>query len=292
MKTGLILGFILIFLGRFELSKVPVKNTDVFGTSKIYPDKIGGRSWNSSWSDDGWRTLESGQRDRFDNLLVARGNGQLTISGKGTAILSGSSPRMYVYDASSNMKWGDVEITVYAKRGLESEKIQSQGIVIGARSEHQSWDDSHPCLARTYYGRLLNDGRAVFQKEILHEDIYSANKPSENNKAEWKTADGTIPKDLWVGVKFVVYNLTKTNSVKLELYRDLTDGKDGGAWEKVAEYTDSGNWGKPDNQSVIDKCGYSENKVFSDPGTSIFVRNDKVEGASYKKFSIREIEVL
>lgn len=263
---------------------------DMFGISKLYLDLPGGRQWFSKWGNGQARLLKSGERDFFDNEFVARGNGIINLSGNGLAIISGSSPRMYVYDKDKKQKWRDVEITVYAKRVSETGGVSSQGFVIGARSEHQDADEANPCLGRTYYGRILYDGRAVFQKEVIHEGAYSVNMPSENNKATWNTSDGTLPKNVWVGTKFVVRNTKDQKGVILELYRDLTDGKDGGSWEKLAEYTDSGAWSQTDSGvDVVAKCGYSAGKVLISPGTSIFIRNDMVGEAQYKFFSIREI---
>ncbi len=137
----------------------------------------------------------------------------------------------------------------------------------------------------------MYDGRAVFQKEVIHEGAYSTNKPSEENKINWNTANGTLTKNIWIGMKFIVYTNPDNKSVKLELYRDLTDGKNGGSWEKVAEYIDSGDWSQTDsNADIVAKCGYSAGKVLLDAGTSVFVRNDMIEDAQYKEFSIREIQ--
>lgn len=263
---------------------------DLFGISKLYPDLPGGRQWYSKWNNNQARSLRSGERDATDNEFVARGNGIINLTGDGLAIISGSSPRMYVYDRDKKQKWRDVEITVYAKRVSETGNVSSQGFVVGARSEHQDADEANPCLGRTYYGRILYDGRAVFQKEVIHEGAYSINMPSENNKASWNTPDGTVAKNIWVGMKFVVRNTGDQKGVILELYRDLTDGKDGGSWEKLAEYTDSGAWSQTDSGvDVTAKCGYSAGKVLTSPGTSVFIRNDMIGEAQYKLFSIREI---
>lgn len=257
----------------------------------LYPTKKNGRIWYEKWSGRDAVILKSGESDPFDLEFVARGNGTVSIDGNGIAHFQGSSPRMYVLDPTKNKKWNNIEVTVYAKRISESSVISSQGIVIGARSEHQDATKENPCLGRTYYGRLLYDGRAVFQKEVIHEGAYSVNKPKENNKATWGTADGLFPRNKWIGVKFIVKTNSDEKSVKLELYRDLTDGDKGGAWEKITDYTDDGNWGQTDtNTNVKTICGYSANKVLLDPSTSVFIRNDKINDVEYKMFSIREIE--
>lgn len=258
------------------------------GEHEYYPDTPK-RRWGSNWENGRTRNLKSGQWDPYDNEFVVRGNGTVQIDGKGIAAMSGESPRMYVYDKTGNKKWKNVEIVVYAKRISETGIKSSQGIVIGARSEHQDVTESTPCRGRTYYGRLLYDGRAVFQKELIHDEAYSSNKPSENNKVKWSTPDGTIPKNVWIGVKFIVKTISQ-NSVKLELYRDMTEGANGGNWEKVAEYVDNGGWSQTDTSVDIEAlCGYSANEVILSAGTSIFIRNDEVQKVQYKNFRITEI---
>lgn len=257
----------------------------------LYPTKEGGRTWEAKWSTGGARNIKSGERDPFDAEFIARGNGSVSIDGNGIAQIKGGSPRMYVYDRKEQKKWKNVEVTVYAKRISESKEVSYQGIVIGARSEHQDATLKKPCKGATYYGRLLYDGRAVFQKEVIHEGLYSSNKPKESNKVAWDTADGTMPKDLWIGLKLVVKNSPNNKTVNLELYRDLTNGYNGGTWEKVAEYTDRGNWSQAKSGvSVKKKCGYSAKKILLKRATSVFIRNDYVNGMQYKAFSIREID--
>lgn len=259
--------------------------------SSIYPTKEGGRVWYSKWSNRKAKTLSSSERDPYDQEFVLRGDGIAKIDGDGIIHLEGDSPRMYVFDPKKVKKWEDVEVTVYAKRVSEYGPVSSQGIVIGARSEHQDATLQNPCLGATYYGRVLYDGRAGFQKEVIHEGVYSSNKPSESNKIKWGTPDGTMPVNKWIGVKFIVKNNPDGKSVKLELYIDLTDGYNGGIWKKVAEYVDNGNWyqnNSPDID-VVKECGYSSNKVLLNPGTSVFIRNDEIKEADYKLFKIKSI---
>lgn len=255
----------------------------------LYKTRTDGRTWSAKWNMATQRTLKSGQRDPFDSEFIARGNGTVSILGTGIAQLTGSSPRMYVYDSLKKKKWGNVEVTVYGKRISETNKRSSQGIVIGARSEHQDATNAAPCLGKTYYARLLYDGRAGFQKEIVHEKLYSDNMPNESNKVDWGTSDGSMPKNTWIGMKYIV-RTNANKSVTLTMYIDLTDGKSGGTWKKVAEYVDTGAWPYKESSLDIDQlCGYPGTTVFSSPATSVFIRNDDVSKAEYKNFSIREI---
>ncbi len=256
----------------------------------LYPTRSGGRTWQDKWDNNISRKITSGKRDQNDAELIIRGTGSASIDGKGVLTLSGDSPRIYVYDKDLKKKWNNVEVTVYAKRISETGVRSSQGFVIGARSEHQNASETNVCSGRSYYGRLLYDGRAVFQKEIIHEGSYSSNKPSETNKVNWGTADGKIPKNKWIGMKFIVRTSADGKAVTLQIYRDLTEGKDGGSWIKIAEYVDRGDWSQINkNIDVMTKCGYPANKVLTMPGSSVFIRNDMVSNAQYKWFSIREI---
>lgn len=269
----------------------PTGHISINQIKEIHPTALNGRVWYSDWDNGIGRKIKSGKRDISNDELIARGSGSISINGKGVAQLSGGSPRMYVYDRAENKKWNNVEVTIYGKRVSESDILSSQGFVIGARSEHQDATLDNSCSGRTYYGRLLYDGRAVFQKEVIHEGAYSINKPEKNYRVFWNTPDETLPKNKWIGVKFIVRTNPDQRSVKLELYRDLTDGYKGGAWEKVAEYTDAGDWSKTDTGAdTLAKCGYSASEVLLRPGTSVFIRNDEVTSAEYKLFSIREIQ--
>jgi hypothetical protein len=69
----------------------------------------------------------------------------------------------------------------------------------------------------------------------------------------------------------------------MQIYRDLQEGRDGGAWELVSEYTDDGAW------KVQESCGHPPDLVLLNGG-SVYLRNDDVIEARYKWASCREIE--
>jgi hypothetical protein len=253
---------------------------DKFGITKIYQTIPNGRDFFSHWDEGEFRVLHLGERDVVDSELIIKGkNAELAIDGNGIATLQGkdplkdSKPRIYVYD-KSKPKWDNVEITVYAKRISEINDYSYAGINIGARSEHQDVDESHLDAGQTYYGRFTYDNRIYFAKEIQHGE-YSFSK---NKKFNWNTNDESMPKDLWIGLKFIVRTIDSTGNVKLELYTDLTDGQNGGTWEKKLEFIDDGSW--------------DGNRIFNESGTSVFIRNDGLGMAQYKNFSIREINPI
>jgi hypothetical protein len=249
---------------------------DAFGTRQLYPTLDGGREWSSNWGNGIARNITSGSRDPHDAEFIMRGTGSLTIDGQGIATMSGSSPRMYVYDEAKMKKWSNVEVTFYAMRVTEASVVSSQGFVSGTRSDHQdqSSGNPNPCT-HTYYGRMLYDGRINFQKEFVH-PTYS------QTRGEVEVA--TTPANVWIGYKFVVRTLGGGGEVTLAIYRDLTDGQNGGTWEPMTEYDDVGTW------DAMAACpGGISTAAITVPGTSTFVRNDGLGEARYKKFSVREI---
>jgi hypothetical protein len=263
---------------------------DRFDIAMLNPTLSGGREWFSSWDNGSPRTVCSGQEDAEDSEFKLRGkNGTLKIDGNGVAELIDGSPRMYIYDLSKP-KWNNVEVTFYGMRIKEIGCPSSQGFTAGVRSEHQDYKtDSYS--ARTYYGRLLYDGRINFQKELYHDQcdkkIVTSNQPSEKSRFDWSKLGGSknyLPCNVWIGYKFIVQNIENNSKVKLRLFIDQTTGKDGGHWESPIEYIDEGSWPIKDDLNP-----QPNSPILLDPGTSIFVRNDAILSAKYMKFSIREI---
>ena len=257
------------------------ENFDIFGIYEIHPTVEKGREFFSHWDEGGFRVLHVHERDAIDSELVLRGsNPKLTIDGNGIATLEGdnpnsiANPRIYIYDDQKQKKWNNVEITFYQKRINEQTIYSYSGLNAGARSEHQDVTEENGLAGETYYGRFTNDGRIHFVKEIEHGKYVN----SSENIFQWESPDGEIPKDVWIGFKFIVRTMESTGNVKLELYMDTTDGLDGGLWKKVGDFIDDGKWGG--------------DKIFAEPATSVFLRNDGLGIAQYKNFSIREISSL
>ena len=257
------------------------RNLDKYGIMEIYPTIEDGREFFSHWDEGGYRVLTIMERDPIDSELILRGNNpKMTIDGYGVATLEGnnpdliSNPRIYIYDVEKQKKWNNVEITFYQKRINEQEKLSYSGINAGARSEHQDVTEENSFSGQTYYGRFTNDGRIYFVKEIEHGNYL--NSPEET--FSWDSPNGEIPKNKWIGYKFIIRTIESSGAVKLELYMDRTEGIIGGAWEKIYEFNDDGNWGGQ--------------KIFSEPATSVFLRDDGLGIAQYKNFSVREIKPL
>jgi len=287
-----IVAGILAILGGIIVSnmqgiKQEYYGADKFGIKKIFPTLTDGTEWFANWDDGIERIVLSGERDPNDIEFIVRGDGEVIIDGNGVAKMNGETPRMYVSDPARIKKWNNVEVTFYAKRVGEFLKLSYQGFVVGTRSEHQDVTDETPCLGKTYYGRMTYDGRITFQKEIVHHVSYSDTQPEPPLYA-WNTPDKQLPKDQWVGIKFIVRTVDNDRHVNLQLYRDMTDGANGGSWDKLIEYTDAGGWQQ--QGSDIACPGSTPDEVLLDPGTSTFIRNDGIEEAQYKWFSVREID--
>src|SRR5690606_36801598 len=128
--------------------------------------------------------------------------------------------------ASDAGPWQDVEVTVYYQR-VDDDATAYAGLVIGARSGPEGHGDT-PCDAHTYYARLRHDGSFDFEKELMHTPSSSRGEVAADQV--WPP-DGQLPFGTWIGMKYVIYN--QGAAVKLEAYRDLTEGADGGEWELV-----------------------------------------------------------
>ena len=84
-------------------------------------------------------------------------------------------------------------------------------------------------------------------------------------------------------MKFVVYNIDEDQHVKLELYRDLSEGVNGGDWAKIGETIDKGGWGAAHDGE------YPSDFILVEGGV-VFLRNEvEVSDPRYKLFRIREI---
>jgi len=109
-----------------------------------------------------------------------------------------------------------------------------------------------------------------------------------------------LPKDTWIGFKFVLRNIKDNGNVKLELYRDMTDDVNGGQWQKVTEFVDNGNnfglGSEPCKPFVNPASQLTHSLVDSTsetgkPMLSVYARHE-YGTMEYSRFSIREIDPL
>jgi hypothetical protein len=211
-----------------------------------------------------------------------RGTGTLDVSEEGVLVMAGSEPRLYVYESEFG-PWRNIEVTVYYQR-VADDATAWGGLVIGARSGPDGHGDE-PCDAHTYYSRLRHDGATDFEKELMHSP--SSTQSRVEPEVVWPP-DGQLPFDTWIGYKYVIYNQPDGESVKLESYRDLGEGVDGGTWELINETVDDGGWSTQTTCDEHDPVDGESDLVFLEAG-ALLIRNTGITEARYRWLSIREI---
>ena len=265
---------------------------DVFGVKRLYPSDISGQFWDSrSWSQSA-RLLSSPQVDPQDPYFQVRGSyNSLVIRGDGIAESSGPQVRYYIADPNGQKKWKNFEFTMYSMRVSESHPPSYAGFAVQGRTGPghtavpgvNAYGYPIQCDGSSYAAALRYSGIADFKKEIKW--------PNYTEKNPVTTLyPGGLPKDQWIGMKYVVYNTNGDKDVKMELWIDNTEGKDGGSWTKVMEYIDRGGWAIS-SAGEASSCNYSVDEKLLRAGPAIIVRNDGVEKQLYKSMSIREIVV-
>jgi hypothetical protein len=258
-----------------------VSDKDVFGIVQKYPTRAGTKTWTSAhWQNATYRLDERRDGNDPQGISGKRGNGMLAVA-DGVLTMSGDQPRLYVYPYPDS-SWRDVEVTAYYQR-VADEDVAYAGMVAGIRSGPDGHSDN-PCDAHTYYGRMRHDGSFDFAKELKHPRSSTAHRLPGSEA--WP--DGKLPHKKWIGFKFVGYN--HGGKVKLEVYRDLTEGQNGGKWEKVNEATDQGGWFAPTDCPQHHPVPGRSDALIVDGGT-VLIRNTNVESAKYRWVSVRQINV-
>lgn len=232
-------------------------------------------SWTNNWNDGHNRTLYPTDTDPYEkpSHVEFSGLGSAYINGHGRMSLTGDAPRYRVLE-----NFGNVNITVYARRVSEAQQLDFAGFQIGARSHHYT---DATCGANTYYGQLTYDGRISLEKELFHETGADAFYPDRKGPQIFAFPDG-VPFNKWIGLRFVVK--TVPQGVLLQLYLDKQDN---GKWLKVLEFTDDGNW-KVSKGHAHCEGFYPSDKVLTEPGF-VFLRNDGLGRADYRDFTIKEL---
>lgn len=272
---------------------------DKFGIVALHPSSLSSpREWFCKWDKGPQRSFTFGPAGSNDPQLIFRGYGAYTIYGasnsqSGIMKVTGASPRIYVRGSSvesDNLPssvpiWKNVEITFYANTTNAGSNISYAGIEAVARTNH--YPDSKLCTTRGYGGKINFDGRVHFEKECCH------GKGDKQTKPVYPfTNKGRMPLNKWIGYKYVVRACENNTKVKLELYMDLTNGKNGGTWYKLTEFVDYDGW-SADTPSC---CDAHKGKVLTSPyfnnTYSVYLRTDGLGKQLYKKFSIREIDPL
>ena len=261
---------------------------DTFGTTKLYADLPGGMKWEANWVTP--RTF-TGTDPKDPWFNCDHGDASYRVA-DGQLFISGAVPRMYVHDPAKQRQWTDVEVTVYFKR-VNDAGTPWGGLVCCTRANHGTIgsENTNKCDTRSINGRFRYDGDVDIEKETNHP---ASDAPWQYRKTVWS---GGLARNIWIGFKMLTYDLSNGN-VKIEIYRDMTDGKDGGTWEKITELEDDGTkLGVTACKSGIDpkmkltKSGTRSGSESGKPNITVYFRSDDVatDGLIYKKASVREI---
>lgn len=259
---------------------------DQFGITFLNPTLPKGSYWKSRW-DAPTRSWSVGTDP--DDRWFDSDHGIASYRAEGGDLrISGSVPRMFVHDPARQRQWRNVEITMYFKRKSDA-GIPYAGMVAVARSNHLN-DTTARCDTRGYGARLRNDGHADFEKETDH--------PKNQAAADVKVFPHALPKDRWIGFKFIVFDAD--DGVHLEQWMDLTDGRAGGYWTLTDSLVDNGRiFGnapcKPgiDPRAELSVAATRKGSESGKPNLCVYFRSDGVgeDGLEYKWGSVREIEV-
>lgn len=291
-----ILGLAVLTMGALSLdaSEAPC---DAMGVRELFSTHAGGRTWACTWSNGHARTFGYATDPKDPWFDCAHGEAEYRVDGQGVLTARGDLVRMYVCDPVRQAEWGEnLEITVYVTRLRETRLVSYSGLQIFARTNHGAMGKEALALCddRGYGGKVTLDGRWEFEKETAHQRTNG--NPCLGTQHPWDALPVGVP----VGVKFVLRNLAGGTQVKLELYRDLTGGKGGGVWERMAEVIDTGtNFGvgaSACKSGVPPELPLIRSRMLPDsesghPMMAVYFRHE-YGAMEYRRASIREIDPL
>jgi hypothetical protein len=265
--------------------------------AKLMPTRSRGREWFSKWANGHARSFVDATDPDDPWFDTRHGNGTYAIDGNGLLAAKGDMVRMYVLDPAKKVEWNEnLEITVYIRRIGETKTLSYSGLQIFARTNHGAIgnEEKNLCDDRGYGAKVTVDGRWEFEKEIRHGA--DAGYSGGESVKPWKE----LPKDKWIGVKFILRTQTAAKHVRLELYRDLTEGEAGGQWEKIVEDVDSGaTWGVAAPScapGVVPELALTRqtllpNSESGKPMLTVYFRHE-YGTMQYRNASVREVDPL
>ncbi len=296
---------------------------DVFGIRKIYATATGGRVYNSNWHeaattahqwDASGGQVPAANLDPEDSFadLISPTTCRAVVDPSTDTLTADSNAdrnswRYYIKDplddeVTSTWKWSEsTEVTIYYKAisDFPGGSIHVHCRLMGPSEHWNAITDDNPAACKAagheYSYEIKKNGVNQFRKEEFHDDVANGEGYADNIIFP----DTAAPYNAWIGMKLVTR--LKGANMKVEAWKDLTDGVNGGTWIKAGEILDDGtNWKLSDSAGVANYATIpagSGNCVKVSPidaalsmdasAVGIRVDNTKVQ---FKKFSVREID--
>ena len=238
---------------------------DKFGIEEIYPTASNGSVWylnNEDPQSDGnfyFTSLEDIGLDEEEHQGEFKMDAETGTERHGVRI----------HVDSPKGQWKNVEMSGYFRM------VNGEDEFTMIARHGPSYHDNGGCDAYGYYGMLSAEGDAFFKKKTYHHGGGYTDRTAvaENVVNELQ--------DRWIGIKFIVYDVSGEDDVKLELWVD--NGDETNNWKKVTEYIDNGEWETDESH-----CDRPDDYTI-DSGTRASFRVDDSE-FEFKKLSVREIE--
>lgn len=272
---------------------IPEQNQDLYMHFKKVPNafvRVNG---------DGSITVESDERENFFQMSVYDDNN--LYYGTKNALTNGK-------------RWSsNVELTMYFS--LKAYPLSfgiKGGIKIGLTSDHHFLDFQYnanqgmtglcPFNSHEYFLMLQYDGHAYLGGEPYHPAQRSMKPDGVYDIDFWDNQFNGIPLNNMMGIKFVK-KVVGTRDVYLEVWRDSTNGFEGGVWRKIFEFRHTrGNWYNASMDTPYAASISSEeysivpvpvnvDEPHSDGGGGMcYIRIDPIHEIDFKWISIRDIE--
>jgi hypothetical protein len=298
---------------------------DKFGISMLFPTPVGGWQWINNWDNGTAYNNQTAIDDPWfhptDPFFSVEDNPGLTFSINGQGIMtisvtSGTTDyRIKVYDPNDQKRFINVEATAYyywdnVNYANSEEGLGTDTIRVG--TDHHFSTKNCPYNAHDYHANIRREGQIYIGREALHPIEHPA-RPDPgmgiNGSKQWWPQSQNIDKPpikVWVGFKFIKRLIDGGKNVLLQIYRDLTDGVNGGDWTLLMEFKHiQGNWQDESIdeqiQQLIDRsfeqlndCRIPPSCDCPDPvhnhsGGMCYLRGNPVSSLKIKKLSFREI---
>jgi hypothetical protein len=297
---------------------------DKFGITQFFPSPAGGFQWFADWKSQPVSNVDLGasppwfkQSDPYFHIEDTAGqhafisNGELRITCD-----QEKDYRIEIFDEDDQKRWVNIEATVYYNWDAIDYNDPDQGGKDGIRigSDHHFPVTQCAYNAHEYIAEIRRDGKIYFNREIVHGTGGGIRPNPDFDKAGseiwWNDfpTSGKPPLDTWIGFKFIKQLIDGGKNVRLQLYRDITNGVNGGDWKKLMEWKHiEGNWTSDNEetnakiQTLIDKSHENVNDcripppsqgidpVHNHSGGMCHLRGDKATSIKFKNLSFREI---